>query len=206
MRSKRLVTYEGLARFLEPIASPDEKIDKLLAIEESIIGAENKRQLATVMLPIITAAAFTNHFQAPATPVMARLQRLAELQTRVLRSGMQDNKKREIAQALDKVASETEARARILDTIVTKATSHVDKVVTVLRLCTGGLLTEGQLSAKAKAIILSHLAKPGFIGDYTAHLARGADAPPADKAKSDLLEALQKAGIKPDELPRTIAA
>ncbi len=92
MRSRRLVTYEGLARFLDPIAAPDEKIEKLLTIEESIIGAENKRQLANVIPPLITAASFTNHFQDPATPVLARLQRIAELQARVLRSGLQDNK------------------------------------------------------------------------------------------------------------------
>jgi hypothetical protein len=206
MRSRRLVTYEGLARFLEPVTAPDEKIDNLLTIEESIIGAENKRQLAGVILPIATAASFANHFQDPGTPVLARLQRLAELQARVLRSGLQDNKRREIADAIDKVASETEARARILDTIVAKSTSHVDKVVTVLKLCTSGMLTEGHLSGKARNLILSHLAKPGFINDYAAHLGRDSEMPPPAEAKASLLQTLEKAGIKTDTLPRAVAA
>ena len=207
MRSRRLVTYEGLARFLEPITAPDEKLENLLTIEESIIGAENKRQLADVMLPIITAAVFTNHFQDPATPVLARLQRLAELQTRVLRSGTAGQQApRDRRRAIDKVASETEARARILDTIAAKATSHVDKVVTVLKLCTSGILTEGHLSGKARNLILAHLAKPGFIDDYAAHLGRDSKMPPPAEAKAELLETLEKAGIKADTLPRAVAA
>ncbi len=206
LRSKRLVTYEVLARFLEPIAAPDEKIEKLLTIEESIIGAENKRQLADVMLPLITAAGFTNHFQNPSTPVLTRLQRLAELQTRTMRSGLQEDRRREIAKAIDKVASEIEGRARILEAVATKNTSHVDKVVTMLKLCISGVLTEGQLAGKARGMIVAHLAKPGFLSDYVLYVAQGDEAPEPDAARAELLETLQKAGIPADALPEALAA
>ena len=205
-RSRRLVTYEGLARFVEPISGPDEKVEKLLMVEEGIIGAENKRQLASVILPLIGAASFTDHFQDASIPVLARLQRLAELQGRVLRSGLQENQRHEIAQALDKVAAATEARARILENIAGRSSSPVDKVVTVLKLCSSGVLTEGHLSAKARAMVLADLNKPGFLADYAAHLAHGAEPPPPETAKADLLHILEKAGITPETGLKTFAA
>ena len=74
-----------------------------------------------------------------------------------MRAGLQENKRREIAEALDKVASDTETRAHILDSIAAKNASHVEKVATILKLCTSGMLTEGQLLGKARAIIMTHL-------------------------------------------------
>lgn len=195
MRSRRLVTYEGLARFLEPMEKPDEKLETLLTIEESIIGAENKRQLANVMLPIITGAPFMNRFLEPTMPILVRLHRLVELQQRVLRSGIQDNKRREIAQAIDKHACEAENRSRILETIAAKNTSPVEKVVTVLKLFTSDMLTEGQLSHKARGLILSHLGKPGFVADYAAHAAQAPVPRQPEEARDELMAMLHKAGI-----------
>ena len=205
-RSKRLVTYERLALFLEPIAEPDQKVEQLLMIGESIIGAENKRQLANVILPIITSAAFTNYFQDGGTPVLTRLQRLTELQGRVLRSGLQENQRHEIAQALDKVANAVEERAHILDNVVGRNANPIDTVVTVLKLCSGGVLTEGQLSAKARAIALSHLNKPGFLDEYAAYLARECDGADPAEAKADAMTSLEKAGITPETGLKTFAA
>lgn len=206
MRSKRLVTYEGLARFLEPIEAPDEKIDKLLTVEESTLGAENKRQLANVMLPIITGAHFTNHFQDGTAPVLARLQRLAALQARVGRSGIQDNNRSELAAALDKVASELESRTRFLETMVAKSARPADKVIALLKLCTGGALTEGKVAEKARRIILANLAKPGFVKDYAEQRNYADLGLTLETVKAELVEALEKAGIDTDALPRAVAA
>src|SRR5579872_381977 len=46
LRSKRLVVQEALGQFIAE-ASPDEKIERILFVEDNIIGAENKRQLAS---------------------------------------------------------------------------------------------------------------------------------------------------------------
>jgi len=57
-RSKRLVTHEPLQQFMSEAAGPDEKIEKLMIVEENIIGVENKRTLSTFILPIITLEQF----------------------------------------------------------------------------------------------------------------------------------------------------
>src|SRR3984957_4417322 len=50
LRSKRLVTQEVLSAHIEG-AQPDEKVERLLFVEENVIGTENKRQLAGFVLP-----------------------------------------------------------------------------------------------------------------------------------------------------------
>jgi len=206
LRSKRLVTNEAIGEHLRETETPDGKIERLLLVEENIIGAENKRELAAFITPIIASPAFEQAFLFAKTPVIQRLQRLAELQARVRRAGFQDLQRQEICDALDKTTSEIETRAKLLDTLEAKPVGHVEKAITILRLTTGGVFTEGRLSAKARALILPHLGEPGFMTDYVAHLAKDGTPPNADAATSELLGTLKKAGITAETGLKSIAA
>jgi hypothetical protein len=210
LRSKRLVVQEALGTYITE-AGPDEKIDRLLFVEDNIIGAENKRQLGSYVMPILTSAAFENFFQNPRVPLMQRLQRLAHLQARVRRSGFIDVTRDAIAQRMDQLAVQMEARTRMFDSIEARPTSPVEKAQTLLKLLTGGFLTEGALSARARELILAHLSKPGFLAGYTAQLAQEASAkksqaPDNEKAMADLMETLGKAGITAETGLKSIAA
>ncbi|MCP5411813.1 MAG: hypothetical protein H6924_06720 [Alphaproteobacteria bacterium] len=207
LRSKRLVTPEGLGRHIGD-APPDEKLDQLLFVEENIIGAENKRLLASFILPILNAAPFETHFVTAKTPVLTRLQRLAQLQARVRRSGFIDVTRDEIAAKLDSVAVQVEARGRLFESIEARPGSPVEKAQTLLRLAAGGMLTEGILSAKARDLILGHLSQPGFLTGYMA--AQTAEAggakPDSEKLMAGLMETLGKAGITAETGLKNIAA
>ena len=207
LRSKRLVTNETLAEHLTD-SSPDDKLEKMLFVEDNIIGVENKRQLVTFIMPILTATSFENHFLNPKIPIMQRLTRLANLQSRVRRSGFVDVQKQEISEFLDKIACEAEARAKLFESIDAKSPTSVDKAITILRLCTGGTFTEGRLSARARELIIGHLGRPGFLTGYVAHLAKSgaAEVPSADKAMAELMETLGKAGITSETGLKNIAA
>jgi hypothetical protein len=210
LRSKRLVVQEALGSYITD-ATPDEKIDRLLFVEDNVIGAENKRQLGSYVMPILTSAAFENMFQNPRVPLMQRLQRLAHLQSRVRRSGFIDVTREAIAQRMDALAVQMEARNRLFDSIEARPTSAVDKAQTLLKLLTGGFLTEGALSTRARELILGHLAKPGFMTGYTAVLAQDAaakkaDVPNSDQAMAGLVETLGKAGITAETGLKNIAA
>src|SRR5882757_199991 len=100
LRSKRLVTQEALGDYLAE-AGVDEKIERILFVEDNIIGTENKRQLSTYIMPILNSAAFENHFNNPKIPLVQRLQRLTQLQARVRRSGFVDVTRDEIAVKMD---------------------------------------------------------------------------------------------------------
>lgn len=206
LRSKRLITHETLGGCLAAATTPDDKLERLLFIEENIIGAENKRQLAGFVTPVLTAASFETHFLASKTPVMAKLQRLAQLQTRVRRSGFQENQRAEMSDLLDKLANDLEQRAKIFEAVEAKPGSPVEKATTILRLCTGGVLTEGKLSARARELVIGYLSRPGFLTGYIAQSAQGGAKPSADAVMAELVQTLGKAGITAETGLRNIAA
>ncbi len=207
LRSKRLVTQEVLAPYIME-AAQDEKIERLLFVEDNIIGAENKRQLSNYVMPILTAAPFDAHFQNSKIPA---LQRLAQLQARVNRSGFIEVTRQEFAARLDVQAVAVEARAKLFESIEAKPTSPVEKAQTLIKLLTGGVLTEGQLSNRARELILTNLSRPGFLTNYVASRAREAKArdvpaPDGEKAVAELMEQLGKAGITAETGLKSIAA
>lgn len=207
LRSKRLVTNEVLAAHMSDAKEPDEKVDRLLSVEENIIGAENKRQLVTYLMPILQSNSFEQQFQQAKTPPLQRIQRLAELQARVRRSGFQDKEKREIAEIFDKMASDVDIRGRVLEAIDSKAPNNIERAITLLRLFTVGGLTEGQLAGKARAMVLNCLSRPGFLTGYIGHPSRGPGAQAdADAAMKELMAMLAKAGITPETGLKNIAA
>ena len=210
LRSKRLVTQEALAPYINE-AGPDEKVDRLLFVEDNIIGAENKRQLSNYVMPLLTSATFDNFFQNQKTPLMQRLQRLAQLQMRVRRSGFIDVTREEIAARLDFQAVAVEARGKLFESIEAKPTSAVDKAQTLIKLMTGGFLTDGQLSARARELILIYLSRPGFLTSYMAVQAKEAQsrqeaAPDSEKMMNGLMETLGKVGITAETGLKSIAA
>jgi hypothetical protein len=201
LRSKRLVTQEILSSYIQD-CPPDEKMERLLFVEENIIGIENKRQLAGFVTPVLNSAPFENFFQNPKVPLLQRLQRLTQLQTRVRRASFVDAQRQEIADRMDRLACDMAARAKLFENLEAKHQSHVEKAQTLLKLTMGGFFTEGALSAKARDIILSCLATPGFLTGYFAHQA-GTDT---ETAMSGLMADLNKAGITAETGLKSIAA
>jgi hypothetical protein len=203
--NKRLVTQEALGGHIAE-AAPDDKLDRILFVEDNIIGVENKRQLASFVLPVLTSAAFENHFQNPKLPLLQRLQRLAQLQSRVRRSGFVDVTREEIAGKMDALAVAMEARGKLFESISGRTTNPVEKAQTLLRLATGGVLTEGALSAKAREMILGYLSQPGFLTGYIAAQTKDGAAPNSEKLMAELIETLGKAGITAETGLKSIAA
>jgi hypothetical protein len=196
-----------VSEHLQEAGGVNEKIERLLLIEENIIGAENKRQLAKFFPPIITSPAFEQVYLFAKTPVLERLQMLVELQKRVNRSGFQDVQKQEICDALDKVACEVESRGKLLESIEAKSAGAIEKSIAILRLITGGAITEGQLSERARNLVLTHMAKPGYMTGYASHLAKTkGETPSADVAMNDLMLTLEKAGITTEAGLKALAA
>jgi hypothetical protein len=208
LRSKRLVMQEALGAYI--IEAPvEEKVERILFVEDNIIGAENKRQLSTYILPILTSAAFEGFFQNPKTPLLSRLQRLAHIQTRMRRSGFIDVTREAIAARMDQLATQMEARGRLFESIAARNCSHVEKAQTLLRLAAGGVLPEG-LAIRARDMILGYLSQPGFLTGYMAaqtqtHAEIG-DIPDSETMMAELMETLGKAGITAETGLKTIAA
>ena len=201
LRSKRLVTQETLSGYIHDCA-PDEKIERLLFVEENIIGIENKRQLAGFITPVLNSASFESFFQNPKIPLLQRLQRLTQLQGRVRRASFVDVQQEEIASRMDRLAWDVAGRAKLFENLEAKNQSPVEKAATLLKLTVGGFFTEGALSGRARDVILSCLATPGFLTGYFAHQA-GTDT---EAAMAGLMADLDKAGITAETGLKSIAA
>jgi hypothetical protein len=208
LRSKRLVTHETIGIHLADAKELDEKLEALLLVEENIIGAENKRQLTTFMMPVLQSNSFEQFFLSGKAPAQQRIQRLGELQARVRRSGFQDKEKAEIADLLDRIASDVETRWRVIETIEQRSANTIERVVALLQLCVGNGVTEGRLSARVREKVIGYLSKPGFLTGYVAHLSRNPASakPDANAAMKDLMDTLSKAGITAETGLKNIAA
>ena len=205
LRSKRLVVQEAVSNFLAE-ASPDEKIERILFIEDNIIGAENKRQLSSYVMPVLNSAHFESFIFNPKVPALNNLQRLAQLQARVRRSGFIDVTKDEISAKLDQLAVQLEGRGRVFESIQSRGISPVEKAQSLLKLATGGMLTEGVLAGRARGLILGYLSQPGFLTGYMTIQAKGGETPSNEKAMAELMETLSKAGITAETGLKNIAA
>jgi len=198
LRSKQLATQESLSLYLTD-CPPDEKIERLLFVEENIIGIENKRRLANFILPVMNSAAFENFFQNSKVPALSRLQRLAQLQSRVRRASFVDVQRDEIAQKLDRLAWDVAARSRLFEGLEAKNQSSVEKVQTLLKLATSGFFTEGQVMARVRDMVLMCLTTPGFLTSYFA------GQPAGDAGMAALMGELNKVGIT-DEIGLSLIA
>jgi hypothetical protein len=196
------VTHEPLFQYLQDAKSPDEKVARLLTVEENIIGAENKRELATFILPHIALHAFEEQL---GNGVLAKLKRVAELQARVLRSGFQDVQKNHLAAALDGVAKSVEERAKLLASIETRFSSPVDRAQALLKLAGAGALTQGDVLTKARKMLVAALASPGFFSAYVARQQQDKERPPSnDMVLQELTTDLRAFGFTYEEALRIL--
>ena len=203
LRSKRLVTQEILSAHIDG-AQPDEKVERLLFVEENVIGSENKRQLAGFVLPVVSSAPFENFFSNAKSPIIGRLQRLAFLQNKVRRSNFIEENRQEISGKMDRLALNAANAAKLFENIEARSPNHVDKATTLLKLTLGGVFTEGALSAKAREMILGYLATPGFLAGYFASQPKSEGG--TDQAMTALMADLGKAGITAETGLKSIAA
>jgi hypothetical protein len=157
-------------------------------------------------MPVLNSATFENFFHNPKVPLIQRLQRLAHLQARVRRSGFVDVTREEIGARMDVLAVQMEARGKLFESIEARPSSPVEKAQTLLKLAAGGILTEGQLSDRARDLILGYLSRPGFLTGYLATQTKDGQAPDSEKAMADLMETLGKAGITAETGLKSIAA
>ncbi len=201
-RSRRFVSHEPLLQFLHDARNADEKVERLVAVEESIVGPENKRELATFILPLIGLRAFEEQLGAS---VLQKLKRLAELQARVLLSGFQDVQKNQLATAFDGVAKAIEERARLFASIETKFADPVDRAIALLKIACAGALAAGTVQTKARKLMMATLASSGFLSAYVArkqHDTNGASA--QDAALRELTVELRAFGITHEEALRAL--
>lgn len=102
LRSRHLVQSAPIADYLNG-ADPLVRIDRLLAYEVNIVGAENKRRIWDYLKPALTAAAFETAL-AQHGPPLSRLARAAALQAAFAKSALPEALREEGMRLVDAAA------------------------------------------------------------------------------------------------------
>jgi hypothetical protein len=126
----------------------------------------------------------------------------------VRRSNFQDNQRQEFSDWLDRVAADVEQRSKVLKSLQDNMPGPVECALAILKLCSANVLTEGRVAAKARDIVLFTLGQPGFLAGYMAQAksATGPEGHDPERAMTDLVQLLQRAGISRETGLRSIAA
>lgn len=149
-RSKRIVTDGWINDYLEQADNPDTRIDRLIALEENVVGPENKRKLTTFLVPIILDYKTEMHYLDSAQPPTRHLSRLAELQRKAIKTDFPELQKRSVAEALDQLSCRIETSANLIESIAKRNAPRLDKALMLLRLACSNTLTRGQCRDKAR--------------------------------------------------------
>ncbi len=154
IRSKRYVASDTLEAWLKPAQGPDARIERLIALEENVVGPENKRALAAVMMGQISSPQMETAFLDPRHGMDVRLKRLALHQRRILKSNLPDLQKRQLAEVLDRLSLKIAEGGKWFDMLARDAKPNA---LMIVKLLADGALTDGVMSQRARAFAEKHL-------------------------------------------------
>ena len=156
-RSARLLQPETIDELLRFTNDVNEELDRLLGLEENIVGEANKRKLAGYVRTTIGSNPMDQHFvRGPGKP-LERMSLLTSHQTRILRGGFTAEDKADLAAMIDKLGMKIIDDTKILNAVEAGPRPALDKAEGLLRLATAGALPVGECRNDAQARALRQI-------------------------------------------------
>jgi len=156
-RSSRLLTPDNIDELLKHSRDPNEEIDRLVKLEENLVGEANKKKLAGYIRQILTSHNTESFYVRGPDKPLERLASLTAHQGRVLKGSYPAEDKEELSKALDKMGMKVIDETKILNAVEGGNRPALDKATAFLKLATAGALPQGNCSADAQARALRHL-------------------------------------------------
>lgn len=156
-RSARLLTPETIDELLRHSRDCDEELDRLLALEENLVGEDNKRKLGGYVRSVLGQHQTESHYvRGPGRP-LERLAALTAHQAKVLSGSYPKPDKQELAACFDALGMKVIDETKILNAVDGGDRPALDKAMGLLKLATAGALPIGECSGDAQARALRHL-------------------------------------------------
>ncbi|WP_439817803.1 hypothetical protein [Zavarzinia sp. CC-PAN008] len=190
-RSERQLGSGVVSDYLAATPSSLDRAEKLLALEANVIGLGNKRRLAGFVGPLLTGPDAQGEVVVHEGHPMDMLRRLVAMQQVVLASQLDDQDKDKLSGRLDQLNLLLFERSGILPRAERSAGGPIDRAITILRLCTAGILTQGQSRERAQRRALALITREGLIAFMT-----GADEAERTARRAILRNLLQDAGLE----------
>jgi hypothetical protein len=156
-RSSRLLTPENIDDLLKHSRDPGEELDRLIKLEENIVGEENKKKLASFIRGQMGSHACQSHYVKGEGQPLERLAALTALQAKVIKGGYPKAEQAELAGAFDTLGMKVIDDSKILNAVEAGARPALDKATAFLKLATAGALPVGECTSDAQARALRHL-------------------------------------------------
>jgi hypothetical protein len=156
-RSARLLHSETIDELLKNARDPDEELERLLALEENIVGEANKQKLAGYAHGMLGSQNVLSWYMRGPNKPLERLASLTAHQRRVLKGHYPSREKAELANAIDSLGMKIIDESKILNAVEAGDRPALDKATGLLRLATAGALPIGQCSSDAQARAVRHL-------------------------------------------------
>ncbi|WP_420434795.1 hypothetical protein [Hyphobacterium sp.] len=149
-RSARLLTPETIGDFLDKCSNPDAEIDNLLALEENIVGSQNKRKLAGYIRASLGAHKTESWFVSGEGRPIDRLHRLTRFQTRAMKSNYPEDEKAGLLETFDALGMKIIERTGVLDALANNDQPVLDRAASLLKLATCQAIPAGKCAAAAQ--------------------------------------------------------
>ncbi len=163
IRSGRLLEPDAIQGYLSTCKDPHEQLQRLVALEDNIVGDHNKRKLASYVRGQLGTHVVERHYCSGDAPPLTRIAAVAEIAQGVAKAGFDAADKLEIAGKLDTLTLEIDQRGNVLEGLWRRKGPPLDVGIGLLRLVARGVFPEGRLRedaiGKAKLLIASPAAR-----------------------------------------------
>ncbi|MDM7985124.1 MAG: hypothetical protein QUV02_11800 [Maricaulis sp.] len=156
-RSARLLQPETIDELLRFSNDANEEIERLLGLEENIVGDANKRKLAGYVRTALGSNKTDQYFVRGEGRPLERMSLMTSLQTRILRSKFCEEDKMDLAQMIDQLGMKIIDDTKILNAVEAGPQPALDKAAGLLKLATAGALPVGECRNDAQARALRQI-------------------------------------------------
>ena len=156
-RSARLLQPETIDELLRFSNDANEEIERLLGLEENIVGEANKRKLAGYVRTALGSNKTDQYFVRGEGRPLERMSLMPSLQTRILRSKFCEEDKMDLARMIDQLGMKIIDDTKILNAVEAGPQPALDKAAGLLKLATAGALPVGECRNDAQARALRQI-------------------------------------------------
>lgn len=150
-RSARLLQPDAIEEALSGAHTPVDQIERLFAMEDHLVGEENKKKLASYIRGKVQANTTVNFFLRGAGQPLERLSQVTSLQARAMKGGFPKADKRELVEAFDTLGLAILDATKVMDRVAGSNAPVLDRAAALLKLAATGLLPEGRCRYDAQA-------------------------------------------------------
>ncbi len=141
-RCGRMMGSTTIGEFLAGLEEPLDRVERLLEINDGVIGPVNKRTIANYILPVLDSLPNIKAIVTANEPAFKLLARLKKLQNTIRQSGFQNYYRDKILSSLDQIGMEILTSKNILGRLAQESGDNIQLGLNLLQIISQGNMTE----------------------------------------------------------------